>query len=427
MVTTLPYCLEALSFRCPRSWWKRAGLGKQRYNPANMGLAQGSKLGAFEILEAIGSGGMGEVYRARDTRLDRPVAIKVLTSRFFSDPDSRFRLEREAKAIARINHPNICTIHDIGEEAGSVYLVFECLEGSSLETVLTHGPMPIPQLIGCAIEIADALDAAHSKGIIHRDIKPGNIFITRSGHAKILDFGLAKHDSHSAMSTSVATEVFASQRGTTVGTVGFMSPEQVLGRELDGRSDLFCLGIVLYRAATGSVPFLGSTAGEVSDAILHRPATPPSRLNPSIPPAFEQIILKALEKDPDLRYQSAAEMRADLRRVKRDSESALEVAVMATAAPKAARPVVWIAIAAVAIAAIVGAALLIRRTRGPETPRTVTARQLTANPAEMPVYTAAISPDGKHLVYSDQTGFFVRMIDSGETEPLKLPPGFCFR
>lgn len=393
-----------------------------------MPIKPGTRFGAFEIVEPIGSGGMGEVYRALDTRLHRPVAIKVLAPRNFADPESRLRLEREAKTVARINHANICTLHDMGEQDGQVYLVFECLEGVCLDAKLERGPLPVSQLLSYSIEIADALDAAHRKDVIHRDIKPSNIFITNEGHAKVLDFGLAKSRVDSAQVRGSASTLFASQSGTTAGTLGYMSPEQVLGRELDARSDLFSLGIVLYRAATGASPFPARTLGEINDAILHKQPLPPTRLNPGLPLSLDQVILKALEKDPELRYQSAAEMRADLKRIKRDSESSMELPVATPRAAGArARMRAWGgAIAAVlAIAAIWFFAVGKQARPAPAGP--IQQRQLTANPAELPVYTAAISPDGKHVAYSDSTGFYIRLVESGETNPLKLPPGFCFR
>ena len=376
-------------------------------------------------MEPIGSGGMGEVYRARDIRLDRLVAVKVLPARVASDAEYRSRLEREAKSIARINHANICTLHDIGEQDGLVYLVFECLEGETLQQRLDKGPVPFRELLPLAIEITDALDSAHRKGIIHRDIKPANIFITQSGHAKVLDFGLAKQDSQAVQSETAPTVSFQSTAGTTAGTAGYMSPEQVLGRELDARSDLFCLGIVLYRAATGSSPFRGSTSGELGDAILHESPLPPSQRNPALPPAFEQIILKALEKDLDLRYQSSAEMRGDLKRIQRDTESAIAIPARVPA-KKGWRDVRWGA-AAVLVAMLAGVAAYLLLHNSSPGPREIVQKQLTANPAETPVYSAAISPDGEHLAYSDPTGFYVRVLQTGETDPLRLPPGFCFQ
>jgi eukaryotic-like serine/threonine-protein kinase len=385
----------------------------------------GSQVGYFEILGTLGAGGMGEVYRALDRRLDRQVAIKVLAARYFEDPESRARLEREAKSIARINHPNICTIHDIGEQDGFVYLVFECLEGASLEVMLDRGPLPLSQLVAVALHVTEALEAAHAKGVIHRDIKPANIFVTPSGHAKVLDFGLAKLHTKLVSSSNVATMTFDSKTGTTVGTAGYMSPEQVLGRDVDARSDIFSLGVVLYRAATGVMPFPGKTTGEVADAILHKAPVPMARLAPAIPAGFENIVLKALEKDAELRYQSAGEMRADLRRLRRDSESSAEVHVHEGRPPTSNRAVVYgLGVAALAIVMLGAYFLQARRhpSRGP-----LSHRQLTANPSEVPVFTAAISADGKHLAYSDANGFYIRIVDTGETNPLKLPPGFCFR
>ncbi len=392
-----------------------------------MTIKPGTRLGVFEIVGLIGAGGMGEVYRARDTRLDRQVAIKVLGPGHFADLESKLRLEREAKTIARITHASICTLHDIGEQDGLVYLVFECLDGACLETLLAK-PVPFAQFLGYAIEIADALDAAHHKGIIHRDIKPNNIFITQQGHAKVLDFGLAKLSSKAMPSSDSDTTIFGSSTGTTVGTTGYMSPEQVLGRDLDDRSDLFSLGIVLYRGVTGASPFPGHSLGEISDAVLHKHPVPPTRLNPDLPLAFEQIVLKALEKDPDLRYQSAAEMRADLKRIKRDSESSLEVPVSAGSKPAAAPSMrKWATVAAVLITLGIASFVFISNPRKQGVSGPVKQRQLTANAAEVPVYTAAISPDGKHLAYSDPTGVHIAILNSGETHALKLPPGFCFR
>jgi eukaryotic-like serine/threonine-protein kinase len=389
-----------------------------------MPLEAGTRLGAFEVVAPLGAGGMGEVYRARDSRLDRQVAIKVLGARHFAQPESRSRLEREAKLLASLNHPNICTIHDIGQQGELVYLVFECLEGTSLEALLTQR-LSAEQVVNLGIEVTEALAAAHSKGIIHRDIKPANIFVTNAGMAKVLDFGLAKHEIYGTGSSSVATLEFGSHAGTTVGTAGYMSPEQILGRELDGRSDLFSLGIVLYRALTGVAPFRGHSVGEVNDAILHQQPVPPSRANPHVTPALEQVVLKALEKDRDLRYASAADMRADLKRVKRDSESSLGVPI--TQSRRTGSRWFWgVSIAGLILA--LGAGLFVRRSVDPGQRSTqIVQQQLTANPPGAPVFTAAISPDGKHLAYSDTTGFYIRIIETGETNALKLPSGFCFR
>src|SRR5215831_6012119 len=290
----------------------------------------GATISHYRVLEKLGSGGMGVVYKAEDTRLGRFVALKVLADDVADDQQFRDRFAREARTASALNHPNICTIHDVGEEDGRVFIAMEFLDGMPLSDLISSGPVDLERLLEVGIQVAEGLNSAHMEGVVHRDIKPPNIFITKSGRIKIMDFGLAKRAaSKRALAAASWAETLVSVEGeyitsggAALGTVPYMSPEQVRGEELDVRTDLFSFGAVLYEMVTGVLPFRGETSHVIAEAILNRKSVAPVRHNPDLPPKLEELIDKALEKDKKLRYQSAADIRTDLQRLKRDSDSA---------------------------------------------------------------------------------------------------------
>ncbi len=386
----------------------------------------GQSITHYRILEKLGSGGMGVVYKAEDTRLGRPVALKFLSEEFSHEPQALQRFLREARAASTLNHPHICTIYDIGEHEGQHFIAMELLEGKNLTQWIAGRPLKTEQSLELAIQVADALQAAHAKGIVHRDLKPGNVFVSESGQVKVLDFGLAKvaqrgrrGEDGAAHLTGEGADSALTLPGMVLGTVAYMSPEQARGEEVDVRSDLFSFGVVLYEMATGHQAFSGTTSAIIFDAILNRAPVSPVRLNPKVPAELEHIINKALEKDPDLRYQSAAELRTDLKRLKRESDSRRFAAVTPSGPRRRARRLVF-ALAAI----IVGAAITfgLYKFVGQKPSETAPgaafqAMKMTRLTSTGKSRLAAISPDGKYVAHvvedAGRQSLWVRQVATG--------------
>jgi serine/threonine protein kinase len=391
------------------------------------------RLGPYEVLGLLGQGGMGTVYRARDPRLDRAVAIKVLLDERSGDVSRRERFLLEARAVAALTHPNIVSIYSVEEDADRIFLTMEYVEGRTLRDLIPSTGMALDSLLALAIPLADAIAAAHQKGIIHRDLKPSNIMVSTEGRLKVLDFGLAKLlDSTSPDDTATrAAPSPLTSEGVILGTMAYMAPEQAEGRRVDHRTDIFSLGVILYEMATGRRPFAGDTSAALVAAILRDMPIPVTDINTAMPAECARIVRRCLAKDPTRRYQTAIDVRNELEELKRDAESSQSAAVRVGPPASARRGRRWlvptIVVAGAAAVALAGYVALrsSQSAQPPALPR-MAERQVTTNPAEDPVWYATISPDGKYLAYGDYSGIHLRLIDTGETRTIPVPEGICF-